>query len=264
MEELFIIKIGGNIIDNKVALNAFLSDFASISANKILIHGGGKLATELSSKLGIETKMIEGRRITDEETVKVVTMTYAGWVNKTIVAALQSKKCNALGLCGVDANVVPAVKRPVKDIDYGWVGDIETSNVSGAFLKNILSLGITPVLAPISSDAEGHLLNINADTIAKTVAEAMIAHYRVKLIYCFEKNGLLMNVNDDNSAINEIDFALAEQLKKDGVINAGMVPKIDNALEAVRNGVSEVVIGHAKNIMEIIKSKKGFGTSITV
>lgn len=262
MEELIVIKIGGNIIDDSKSLNAFLSDFAAIASAKILIHGGGKLATELSAQLGIETKMIEGRRITDEETVKVVTMTYAGWVNKTIVAALQSKKCNALGLSGADANLIPATKRPVMNIDYGWVGNIDKTNVNTSFLKNILSLRITPVLAPISSDADGHLLNINADTVARTVAEAMSAHYRVKLVYCFEKNGLLLNVNDDSSVINEIDFALAEQLKKEGVINAGMVPKIDTAFEAVSIGVSAVVIGHAKNILQIAKNEKGFGTTI--
>ncbi|MGE0636562.1 MAG: acetylglutamate kinase [Bacteroidia bacterium] len=262
MQELFVIKIGGNIIDNKEALDAFLNDFASITANKILIHGGGKLATELSSKLGIETKMVEGRRLTDEETIKVVTMTYAGWVNKTIVASLQSKRCNALGLCGADANIIPAVKREVKNIDYGWVGDIDKTTVNTLFLKNILSQEITPVLAPISSDADGHLLNINADTIAKTIAEAMSKHYTVRLIYCFEKNGLLMNVNDDNSVINEIDFNRAEQLKKEGIINAGMVPKIDNALEALSNGVNEVSIGHARNILKISKGEKGFGTCI--
>jgi acetylglutamate kinase len=262
MEELIVIKIGGNIIDNIEALEAFLNDFASITADKILIHGGGKLATQLSAELGIETKMVEGRRVTGEETVKVVTMTYAGWVNKTIAAALQSKKCNALGLSGVDANLIPAIKRPLKDIDYGWVGDIDKASVNTSFLKSILSQKIIPVLAPISADAYGHLLNINADTIAKTVAEAMSAQYRIKLVYCFEKNGLLLDVNDEHSVINEIDFAHAEQLKKEGIINAGMVPKIDNALEAVNNGVSEVVIGHAKNILQIANGEKGFGTTI--
>lgn len=257
-----MIKIGGNIIDDSGALNPFLNDFATMASPKILIHGGGKLATELSAQLGIETKMVEGRRITDEETMKVVTMTYAGWVNKTIVAALQSKKCNALGLSGVDANLIPAQKRPVKDIDYGWVGDINKAKINTGFLKHILSLGIAPVIAPISSDADGHLLNINADTIAKTIAEAISEHYQVKLVYCFEKSGLLLDINDDNSVINEIDFAQAEQLKKEGIINAGMVPKIDNALEALNNGVSSVVIGHAKNIVEIINGEKGFGTSI--
>jgi acetylglutamate kinase len=189
-------------------------------------------------------------------------MTYAGWVNKTIVAALQSKKCNALGLSGVDVHLIPAVKRPVKDVDYGWVGDIDKATVNTSFLKNIQRIGITPVIAPISSNADGHLLNINADTVAKTLAEAMCAHYRVKLVYCFEKNGLLLDVKDNNSVINEIDFLRANQLKKEGVINAGMVPKIDNALEAVKNGVNEVVIGHAKDILNISNDEKGFGTSI--
>lgn len=263
MEELIVIKIGGNIIDDTEALHTFLCDFAAIVSPKILIHGGGKLATQLSSKLGIETKMVEGRRITDEETVKVVTMTYAGWVNKTIVAALQSRQCNALGLSGADANLIPALKRPVKDLDYGWVGDIDKARVNTAFLNNVLAMGIAPVIAPISCNADGHLLNINADTIAKTVAEAMSSCYRVKLVYCFEKSGLLRDINDDSSVINEIDFTLAEQLKTEGIISAGMVPKIDNALEAVSNGVSEVVVGHAKNILQMANGEKGFGTIIT-
>ncbi|MFN8323089.1 MAG: acetylglutamate kinase [Chitinophagales bacterium] len=262
MEKLIIIKIGSNIIDDSEALNTFLIDFAAITSPKILIHGGGKLATQLSAKLGIETKMIEGRRVTDEETVKVVTMTYAGWVNKTIVASLQSKKCNALGLCGADASLIPAIKRPAKDIDYGWVGDIDKVKVNTAFLNTVLNMGIAPVIAPISSNTDGHLLNINADTVAKTVAEAMSLYYLVKLVYCFDKNGLLLNVNDDSSVINEIDFNLAEKLKKEGFINEGMVPKIDNALEAVANGVTNVVIGHAKSILQMTNGEKGFGTII--
>ncbi len=262
MEELIVIKIGGNIIDDSKAVNAFLNDFAVIASPKILIHGGGKLATQLSSKLGIETKMVEGRRVTDEETLKVVAMTYAGWINKTIVAGLQSKKCNALGLCGADANLIPALKRTVKDIDYGWVGDIDKANVNTSFLINILSIGVTPVIAPISSDPEGQLLNINADNIARTIAEAMSAYYRVKLVYCFEKNGLLMDVNDENSVIDEINSARVEQLKSEGIIAEGMVPKVDNALEALCNGVNEVVIGHAKSILQILKNEKGFGTTI--
>ncbi|HEY0262806.1 MAG TPA: acetylglutamate kinase, partial [Chitinophagales bacterium] len=251
-----------NIIDNMQALDNFLADFSSISAKKILIHGGGKLATELSSQLGIETKMVEGRRITDEATIRIVTMTYAGFVNKTIVAKLQAKKTNALGLSGADAKLIPAVKRPVKDIDYGFVGDIEKSAVNAIFLKDILSLEITPVIAPISADENGQLLNINADTIAKTVAEAMTNFYNVTLVYCFEKNGLLCDVNDDTSVISEIDFSQAETLKLNGTITAGMIPKVDNALEAISNGVSSVVIGHAKDILQIARNNTHFGTRI--
>lgn len=262
MQELLVVKIGGNIIDNAAALDAFLRDLASIQQPKILIHGGGKLATELSTRLGIETKMVDGRRITDTETVKVVTMTYAGWVNKTIVAKLQALGTNALGLSGVDAKVIPAVKRPVKDIDYGWVGDIVAKDVNAGFLNGVLQMQLTPVLAPISSDAEGNLLNINADTIARTVAEAMAGYYQTTLVYCFEKNGLLKDVNDDNSVIGLITTADADSLKATGVISAGMVPKVDNALGAISNGVSKVVIGHAKDIIKIADGIAGVGTQI--
>lgn len=262
MEQLFVIKIGGNIIDNTHALDNFLSDFSKVSAKKILIHGGGKLATELSSQLGIETKMIEGRRITDEATIRVVTMTYAGFVNKTIVAKLQAQNTNALGFSGADAKLIPATKRPVKDIDYGFVGDIEKTAVNADFLNAILALGITPVVAPISADENGQLLNINADTIAKTVAEAMTKYYDVTLVYCFEKNGLLRDVNDDKSVIAAINFSEAETLKQNGTITAGMIPKVDNALEAISNGVNTVVIGHAQNILQIAKGNHVFGTWI--
>lgn len=259
-EKLLVVKIGGNIIDNASGLNSFLADFSSIAAKKILVHGGGKLATELSSKLGIETKMVEGRRITDEATIRVVTMTYAGFVNKTIVAKLQAKNTNALGFCGADAKIIPAVKRPVKDIDYGFVGDIEKSTINADFLNSILGFGITPVIAPISADENGNLLNINADTIAKTVAEAMTKYYEVMLVYCFEKNGLLRDVNDDASVIAEINFAQAEILKANGTITSGMIPKVDNALNAISNGMSVVVIGHAQNILQIAEGNRAFGT----
>lgn len=262
MQKLLVVKIGGNIIDNAEALDSFLASLAAIEGNKILVHGGGKLATELSAKLNIPTQMVDGRRITDAETVKVVTMTYAGWINKTIVAQLQAKGCNALGLSGADAKLIPAGKRPVKDVDYGWVGDLESRNVNAAFLKTMLASGITPIVAPISCDNEGHLLNINADTVARTLAEAMSADYEVTLAYCFEKKGLLMDINDDDSVIGEIDLANVEILKASGVINQGMVPKIDNALGAIANGVHTVVIGHAKNIKHIAMHEAGFGTYI--
>lgn len=262
MNKLLVVKIGGNIIDNAPALDAFLSKLASIDTPKILVHGGGKLATELSAKLNIPTQMVDGRRITDTETIKVVTMTYAGWVNKTIVAQLQAKDTNALGLSGADAKLIPAVKRPVKDIDYGWVGDIESNKVNAAFLKTLLVSGVTPIVAPISCDAEGHLLNINADTVARTLAEAMSADYEVTLAYCFEKNGLLMDVKDDDSVINEITLVNAQELKASGIISEGMVPKIDNAFGAIAHGVNTVVIGHANNIVEMAKHVAGFGTYI--
>lgn len=262
MEELLVIKIGGNIIDDDKALNTFISDFAGITKPKILIHGGGKLATELSSKLGIATKMENGRRITDAETLKMVTMTYAGWINKNIVALLQSSGCSALGLCGADAKIIPAIKRPVKEIDYGLVGDIQTENVNTDFLKNLLRQAITPVIAPISADDNGQLLNVNADTIAAVVAGALGKHFETTLIYCFEKNGLLRDVNDENSIIPEINESGCESLKSSGVISKGMIPKIDNAFAAIKNGVKQVVIGHAGQIKEIAKGEKEYGTYI--
>lgn len=262
MQKLLVVKIGGNIIDNAPALNSFLASLAAIDTPKILVHGGGKLATELSAKLNIPTQMVEGRRITDTETIKVVTMTYAGWVNKTIVAQLQAKGCTAIGLSGADAKLIPAVKRPVKDIDYGWVGDLEAKKVNVTFLKTLLASGVTPVVAPISCDTEGNLLNVNADTVASTLAEAMGKDYAVTLAYCFEKNGLLMDVNDNSSVIPEISLVNAQELKASGVISEGMVPKIDNAFGAIANGVNTVVIGHANNIVKMANHEVGFGTYI--
>jgi acetylglutamate kinase len=262
MKELLIIKIGGNIIDDERALSVFLSDLASISTPKILIHGGGKLATELSNKLGIETRMIEGRRITDEETIKIVTMTYAGWINKNIVARLQAKGLTAIGLSGADAGLIPAVRRPVKDIDYGWVGDILTEKINSTFLNKLLTDGITPVIAPIASDGEGHLLNVNADTIAQSLAEAMSSLYDTTLVYCFEKKGLLSDVNDESSVVAKVTQKDAESMKANGTITKGMIPKIDNAFKAINNGVKTVMIGHAADIKQIAQKQKGYGTYI--
>ncbi|MES2619204.1 MAG: acetylglutamate kinase [Bacteroidota bacterium] len=259
---LLVVKIGGNIVDDEDALGVFLSDFASLPQHKILVHGGGKLATELSKRLGIETKMVEGRRITDEETIKVVTMTYAGLINKSIVAKLQSKQCKAVGLSGADAQLIPAVKRPVKDIDYGWVGDVLKEKINTTFLRTLIKENITPVIAPISCDTKGHLLNINADTIAQSLAEAMSSFYAVTLIYCFEKNGLLQNVEDNNSVIHEINFEKADALKAQGVITDGMIPKIDNAFVAIQNGVETVIVGNALHIKQLAANEKGYGTRI--
>ena len=262
MKELLIIKIGGNVIDDEKALNDFLSDIAGITTPKILVHGGGKIATQLSGKLGIETKMIDGRRITDAETLKVVTMTYAGWINKSIVAALQSKGSIAIGLSGADANLIPAIKRPVLDIDYGYVGDILNDKINTTFLKSMIDHGITPVIAPIASDAAGQLLNVNADTIAQSLAEAISAVYDTTLIYCFEKRGLLADVNDEASIIHEISYESAQRMKANGSISNGMIPKIDNAFKAIKNGVKTVVIGHAADIKMIAQKQKGHGTYI--
>lgn len=262
MQELTIVKIGGNVLDKEKALDAFLQDFAVLQGPKILVHGGGKLATELSAKLGIETNMVDGRRVTDEATIRVVTMVYAGFINKSVVAALQAKGCTAIGLSGADARLLPAVKRPVKEVDYGLVGDIHAAEVNVALLRQLLHAGVTPVVAPISCNAEGQLLNINADTVAKTIAEALGSSYVTTLIYCFEKNGLLRNVADEQSVIAEIDIQSAAAMKTDGSINKGMVPKIDNAFEALENGVSAVYIGSANHILQMKNRIAGFGTCI--
>lgn len=263
MQELIVIKIGGNIIDNEQALHAFLTELSAISMPKIIIHGGGKLATELSTKLGIETKMIDGRRITDAETIKVVTMTYAGFINKNIVALLQARGCNAIGLSGADARIIPAAKRPVKDIDYGWVGDIETNKINSSFISKLLIDGHTPIIAPIACDDAGHLLNINADTVAQSLAVALSSIYETTLIYCFEKNGVLTDVDNDHSVIPQISISEVETLKANGTLSKGMIPKIDNASTAIKDGVKKVVIGHAAHISQIAKKEKGYGTIIS-
>lgn len=261
-QDLLIVKIGGNVIDNSEALQVFLSHFARLPHPKLLVHGGGKIATELSAKLGIETRMVDGRRITDDETLKVIAMTYAGWVNKSVTALLQKNNCNAIGLSGVDAQLIPAIKRSVKDVDYGWVGDVLKDKISVTFLKNIFEQNLTPVIAPVAGNNEGQLLNVNADTIAQSLAEALSAFFLVTLIYCFEKDGLLQNVNDDNSVISEINFDSAELLKAKGAITLGMLPKIDNAFSAIKNGVETVVIGNALHIHQLATKQKGYGTFI--
>lgn len=262
MGKLTVIKIGGNVIDNAPALDKFLSDLSAISDYKILVHGGGKLATELSTRLGIETKMVDGRRITDLETIKVVTMTYAGFVNKSVVAKLQAHGCSAIGLSGADARLIPAVKRPVNDIDYGWVGDVETSRINKQLLDTLLRSGTTPVIAPISCTVDGHLLNINADTIAQSIAVAMSSIYETILLYCFEKKGVLTDVADPRSVIPVIKVSEAEKLKQDGTVGSGMIPKIDNACSAICDGVSQVIIGHADDIISIVNDQSGYGTRI--
>ena len=263
MKELLVVKIGGNIIDDEQALNRFLTDFATIKMPKILVHGGGKLATELSNRLGIETKMVDGRRITDDATLKVVTMTYAGWINKSITAKLQSKGCSAIGLCGADAKLMPAVKRIQGEVDYGWVGDIESRDVNITLLSQLLDAGLTIVLAPITGNAEGQLLNVNADTVARTLAEALSRTYDTSLIYCFEKNGLLLDVNDEASVIQKVDGKVIAELKGKGVIAKGMIPKIDNALNAAKNGVGTVIIGHAEHIKAMAQKQNEYGTCVT-
>lgn len=256
---LTVIKIGGNIIDNENALAAFLAMFASVPGKKILVHGGGKLATQLAGRLGVEQQMADGRRITDAETLKIVTMVYAGYINKNIVAQLQSHGCNAIGLSGADGNLIQAHKRRNANIDYGFVGDVDTVNVP--LLRTLLDTGNTIVAAPITHDSNGQLLNTNADTIAQEIATSLAGTCSVQLIYSFEKAGVLLDVNDETSLIREITPAYYEELKTGQKIFAGMIPKLDNAFAAVKAGVKKVIIGKAENIDALINGTTG--TAIT-
>jgi acetylglutamate kinase len=250
MEKLFIIKIGGNIIDDDPGLRSFLNDFASVEGKKILVHGGGKIATKIGEQLGIRADYVDGRRITDAETIDLVTMVYGGLVNKKIVAQLQSFHCNAIGLTGADANIIPADKRPVKDIDYGFVGDINNLQLGVSSCQLFLDNDLVPVIAPLTHDGKGQLLNTNADTIASSLAVALSAIYNVRLIYCFEKKGVLENIADENSVINLITKERYQQLLSDKKLADGILPKISNAFTAIDSGVAEVLIGDAADLLQ--------------
>lgn len=246
MDRLTIIKVGGKVVEDSQSLNLLLDQFQKISGYKILVHGGGNTATEIAGKLGIETKMVEGRRITDAAMLDVATMVYGGLVNKKVVAGLQARNCNALGLTGADLGLVRAKKRPVQDIDFGYVGDVE--EVNSRELRLLLKETVVPVIAPITHDGKGQLLNTNADTIASEIATELSAFYNVFLFYCFEKKGVLLDQNDETSVIFELDQMLFEQYKNEGIINAGMIPKLENAFRSKRKGVKEVLITNAQNI----------------
>lgn len=250
-----MIKIGGNIIDDEVKLSSFLKAFSAIEEKKILVHGGGKLATRVAEAMGIKQQMADGRRITDEETLKVVTMVYAGYINKNIVAQLQSRGCNATGITGADGNAIRAHKRTGTDIDYGFAGDVDEVNTG--LLSSLLENNLAIVAAPITHDGKGQLLNTNADTIANEIAKAMHTNYEVSLIYCFEKAGVLSDAEDDSSVIASIKPSYFSTLKERKIISAGMIPKLDNAFAALQSGVANVVIGHAANLPELITQKAG-------
>jgi acetylglutamate kinase len=260
MKNLRIIKIGGNVIDHPELLNKFVKDFSKLKGAKILVHGGGKLANKLASDLGYEAKLVDGRRITDEKTLEIVTMVYAGLVNKNIVAKLQAENCNALGLSGADGNSIKAVKRPVKEIDYGFVGDIPEDAVNANLLNKLISDGFVPVFSAITHDGSGQLLNTNADTIASVLAVALSKFYTCSLIYCFEKKGVLENVSDENSVIKEIKSSSFIPLQQQGVISDGMIPKIHNSFEAINKGVKEVLIG-ASHELALLETNT-FGTRL--
>lgn len=259
MMKLFVIKIGGNVIDDEKHLSSFLNDFVSISENKLLVHGGGKIATEIGKQLGIEPKIIDGRRITDVDTLRAVQMVYGGLINKNIVVQLQKRNCNAIGLTGADGNSMLSRKRTVEKIDYGFVGDIEKVNEKIFF--SLLNIGLSPVIAPLTHDGKGQLLNTNADTMASAISVAMTKSYEVNLIYCFEKSGVLKNVEDENSVIEKMNSTDYEKYKSEGMISKGMIPKLNNAFEAIKHGVQSVVICHAKDLKKIVENEKS-GTRI--
>lgn len=249
MEKLFVIKIGGNVLDNDAALSSFLKDFASIRDMKILIHGGGKIASRLGDQLGIESKYINGRRITDASTLDLVTMVYGGLVNKKIVAALQHLDCNALGVTGADGNLIKASKRPVKDVDYGFVGDINPKGVNRDLLSSLLKLGVVPIFAPLTH-ADGKVLNTNADTIASVLSIGLSGHFEVRLIFCFEKKGVLKDANDPNSVIHHLTKSEYRDLFSKKVFADGILPKLENAYAAIDAGVNEVLIGEARDLLK--------------
>ena len=252
---LTLIKVGGKIVEEPESLKKLLADFSSIPGHKVLVHGGGRSATALAAQLGIESKMVNGRRVTDEEMLKVVTMVYGGLVNKKIVAGLQALDVNALGLTGADLNYMRSEKRQVAEVDYGFVGDVK--EVDADMLANLISKGVVPVLAPLTHDKKGNLLNTNADTIAGEAAKALARYFDVTLMYCFEKKGVLANENDDDSVIEFINPATFEKLVAQGVIAGGMIPKLENSFEALKAGVKQVVITRA----DLIKDNNS-GTTI--
>jgi len=241
MKTLKIIKIGGNIIDNDAVLDDFLKDFANLEDPKILVHGGGKLATKLAHQMGVKVNMINGRRITDAATLDIITMVYAGKINKSIIAKLQSQNCNAVGFSGADGNTIVSVKRPVKEIDFGFVGDVEKVNTGTTNL--LLTGNVTPVFCAITHDTKGQLLNTNADTIASELAIGFAELYHTELYYCFEKSGVLTDISNEDSVIEKISNTNYQDLKNQGIIADGMLPKLENCFHAIANNVKKVCIG---------------------
>lgn len=263
MDELYIIKVGGDILENEEKLKQFVSNVSQIKHRKIIIHGGGKLVDQLASKLGIEQQMIDGRRVTNSHTLDLTTMVYAGLINKKMVAALQANHNNAIGLTGADNNCIQATQRSEHPHNFGWVGDIVMEGVNTKFISSLVENQITPVFCSITHNNTGQLLNTNADTMASVIASAFSKTYHVSLIYCFEKKGVLENISDENSAIPLLAMAIYEELKAAQVISKGMLPKLENAFKAIHGGVENVIITHAEEILNIINLKKNVGTKIT-
>jgi len=260
MQKVFVIKIGGNVIDNEEATLFFLQKFASIPQKKILVHGGGKIATQIAERLGLKAQMVDGRRITDKAMLEVVTMVYGGLVNKNIVALLQSLRSNAIGLSGADGNCVLAKKREVGAIDYGYAGDI--IEVNSMQIASFLEGNLIPVFAPLTYDLQGSMLNTNADTMAATIALALTRQYEVNLVYCFEKKGVLSDPDNDNSVIPRLSWNEYVLLKERGVISKGMIPKLDNAFLSLQKGVKQVIICHANELEKAISPTSTFGTTL--
>lgn len=246
MEKLTLIKVGGKIVEEQATLSRLLASFAAIPGRKVLVHGGGRSATAMASRLGIESRMVGGRRITDKAMLEVVTMVYAGLVNKNIVAGLQAQGVNALGMTGADMNILLSDKRPVGEVDYGYVGDVR--RVDAAALSALIEMGVVPVIAPLTHDGRGSMLNTNADTMAGETAKALASRYEVSLVYCFEKRGVLRDENDDNSVIAEMTRQQFETYRAEGVVQGGMIPKLENAFDAIRHRVREVIITRADAI----------------
>jgi acetylglutamate kinase len=245
-DRLTVIKVGGKVVEDEASLASLLADFSKIAGNKILVHGGGRSATKLAAQLGIETKMVNGRRVTDSAMLRIVTMVYGGLVNKNIVAKLQALHVNALGLTGADMNVLHSLRRPVGEVDYGFVGDIDRAD--GSLLAELIRQGIVPVMAPLTHDGFGNLLNTNADTIAAETAKALVSLFDVTLVYCFEKAGVLLDENRDDSVIPSMTRADYDKYVASGIIQGGMIPKLDNAFDAIEKGVKEVIITSANAI----------------
>lgn len=250
MESVKIVKIGGNVIDNPHFLQEVLRKFVQLKGHKVLVHGGGAVATQLGEQLGIKANMVNGRRVTDAETLKLVTMVYGGLINKKIVASLQTLKCNAIGLTGADGNLIPAYKRKKGETDYGFVGDFEVKDINVSLLAGLFGEGVVPVLAPLTHDQQGNMLNTNADTIAAGIAMALGKKYKVQLVYCFEMPGVMMDIKNPDSVIPEINTQKYAELKEQGVVAAGMIPKLENAFHALNEGVSSVKICHAAELSD--------------
>lgn len=253
--------MGGQVVEDQQMLAPFLQSISAANLPCILVHGGGKIATEMAAQLKLEQKMIQGRRITDAATLKLVTMTYAGWINKNIVAQLNALGKNAIGLSGADAALIPSVKRNPDPLDFGFVGDPQPEWVNTHLLQMLLSANFFPVIAPITADSNGQLLNTNADTVAKTVALAMSPFFEVDLIYCFEKRGVLLDAKDDQSVLSQLNVKKYQEFKQSGVVHSGMIPKLDNAFDSLENGINSVVLGHALDIAALISGTSG--TKIT-